>query len=39
VSEGGREMEQRFEFHEVDRAVGNVRNNSPHLIDPVAPSE
>jgi len=37
VSEGGVEMEQRVEFHEVSRAVGNVRNNSPELIEPLGP--
>jgi putative SOS response-associated peptidase YedK len=35
VSQGGAEMEQRIEFHEVDRAVGNVKNNSPAVIEPV----
>lgn len=36
VSAGGAEVAEQLEFHEVDRAVGNVRNNSPHLIEPVA---
>jgi putative SOS response-associated peptidase YedK len=35
VSQGGVEMEERMQFHEVDRAVGNVKNNSPALIEPV----
>ncbi|MGO2096610.1 MAG: SOS response-associated peptidase, partial [Candidatus Microbacterium stercoravium] len=26
---------ESFAWHEVGRAVGNVRNNSPDLIDPV----
>jgi len=36
VSYGGVEVEERVQFHEVDRAVGNVRNNTPSLIEPVA---
>ena len=35
ISHGGEEMAERVEFHVVDRAVGNVRNNSPELIQPV----
>lgn len=34
VSAGGVEMARRVQFHEVDRAVGNVRNNSPELMEP-----
>lgn len=36
VTAGGAEVAENLEFHEVDRAVGNVRNNSPELIEPVA---
>jgi putative SOS response-associated peptidase YedK len=35
VSAGGAELANTVEFHEVDRAVGNVRNNSPELVRPV----
>ena len=35
VSAGGAELAGLVEFHEVDRAVGNVRNNSPALAEPV----
>jgi putative SOS response-associated peptidase YedK len=31
-------MEPTIEYYEIDRAVGNVRNNSPELIDPVRPA-
>jgi putative SOS response-associated peptidase YedK len=31
-------MEPTVEFYEVDRAVGNVRNNSPELIEPARPA-
>lgn len=34
VSAGGAELAQAVEFHEVDRAVGNVKNNSPQLTEP-----
>lgn len=37
VSAGGVEMERRVQFHEVDRAVGNVKNNSPQLMEPLTP--
>lgn len=36
VAESGRLMADRMEFHEVDRAVGNVRNNTPELMQPLA---
>jgi putative SOS response-associated peptidase YedK len=35
ISHGGEEMAERVEFHVVDRAVGNVRNNSPALMQPI----
>ena len=35
VSLGGVEMAEEAEFYEVGRAVGNVRNNSPELMEPV----
>lgn len=35
VSAGGAEQAERMLFHEVDRAVGNVRNNSPALMEPL----
>lgn len=35
ISAGGAELEQRMEFYEVDRAVGNVRNNTPELLLPI----
>ena len=35
VSAGGADLAGLVEFHEVDRAVGNVRNNSPALAEPV----
>jgi len=34
VSYGAVEQAERVEFYEVGRAVGNVRNNSPELIEP-----
>ena len=37
IAHGGEEMAERVAFHVVDRAVGNVRNNSPALIEPVGP--
>ena len=37
ISAGAVELEQRVEFYEVDRAVGNVRNNSPLLMEPLEP--
>lgn len=36
VSLAGAAVADFAEFHEVDRAVGSVRNNSPELIAPVA---
>lgn len=39
VAAGGAELASSVEFHPVDRAVGNVRNNSPQLIEPVEPGE
>jgi putative SOS response-associated peptidase YedK len=35
VAAGGIELAHGIEFHEVDRAVGNVRNNSPQLVEPI----
>ncbi len=35
VSEGGVAKAETVEFYEVDRAVGNVRNNSPELAEPL----
>ncbi|MCU1578731.1 MAG: putative response-associated peptidase [Rhodoglobus sp.] len=35
VSAGGAELANNVEFYEVDRAVGNVKNNSPELMRPV----
>lgn len=35
ISHGGAEVANRMQFHEVDRAVGNVRNNSPALLEPL----
>jgi putative SOS response-associated peptidase YedK len=35
VVAGGGEVAERAEFHEVGTDVGNVRNNTPHLIQPV----
>jgi len=32
------EPSEMFEWFQVDRAVGNVRNQSPHLIEPVGPN-
>ena len=32
IANGGGEMAERAAFHVVDRAVGNVRNNSPELM-------
>lgn len=39
ISHGGEEVAERVQFHVVDRAVGNVRNNSPELIRPVENGE
>ena len=39
VSAGGAEQAERLEFYEVDRAVGNVRNNGPELIEPLTGAE
>ena len=36
IAHGAVEMAQRVEFHVVDRAVGNVRNNSPELMEPLS---
>jgi putative SOS response-associated peptidase YedK len=35
ISHGGEEVARRAEFHIVGSAVGNVRNNSPELMQPV----
>lgn len=35
ISHGGEEVARRAEFHVVGSAVGNVRNNSPELMEPV----
>ncbi|MDJ0335453.1 SOS response-associated peptidase [Salinibacterium sp. G-O1] len=35
ISAGGAEVAEFAEFHEVDRAVGNVRSSGPSLIEPV----
>ncbi len=35
VAACGIELAHSIEFHEVDRAVGNVRNNSPQLIEAI----
>ncbi len=35
ISARGAEQAQRMQFHEVDRSVGNVRNNSPLLTQPL----
>lgn len=32
------ESPEMLEWFQVDRAVGNVRNQSPHLIEPVGPN-
>lgn len=32
----GAEVAERVAFHAVDRTVGNVRNNGPELVEPVA---
>lgn len=37
VSEGAVDGESRMQFYAVDGAVGNVRNNSPALVEPVQP--
>jgi putative SOS response-associated peptidase YedK len=37
VSEGALELAERMQWHAVGRAVGNVRNNSPELIEPIDP--
>lgn len=36
VAEGGAEVAARMERYEVGREVGNVRNNGPQLLEPVA---
>lgn len=35
VSAGAAQLAEAVRFHEVDRAVGNVRNDSPELVEPV----
>jgi putative SOS response-associated peptidase YedK len=35
IAAGGVETERRIQFYEVDRAVGNVRNNGPELLLPI----
>ena len=35
VSQGAVEVAESVEFYEVDRAVGNVRNNFPELAEPL----
>lgn len=35
ISAGGAEIAQFLEFHEVDKAVGNVRSSGPSLIEPI----
>lgn len=35
VAAGGAELANMVEFHEVGRAVGNVKNNSPQLAEPI----
>jgi len=37
ISHGGEAVAEYAEFHIVDRAVGNVRNNSPELMRPLSP--
>lgn len=36
VSTGSLEVAEAMTFYEVDRAVGNVRNNGPQLIEPIS---
>lgn len=36
IADGGAETAERMEFYEVGREVGNVRNNGPQLLEPVA---
>jgi putative SOS response-associated peptidase YedK len=36
VSQGSLEVAEAMTFHEVDRAVGNVRNNGPQLVEPIS---
>jgi putative SOS response-associated peptidase YedK len=36
IAEGGAQTAERMELYEVGREVGNVRNNGPQLLDPVA---
>ena len=36
IAEGGAETAERMELYEVGREVGNVRNNGPELLEPVA---
>ena len=36
ISAGGTHVAEYVEFHEVDRAVGNVRSSGPSLIQPIA---
>lgn len=36
VSHGSIEQAERVEFYEVARAVGNVRNNTPELMEPMS---
>lgn len=36
ISAGGVEQAERMQFYAVSRDVGNVRNNGPQLIEPVA---
>ena len=38
VAAGGAELADAAEFYEVDRAVGNMKNNSPELAEPLYPS-
>ena len=37
IGSGGEAVAEYAQFHVVDRAVGNVRNNSPELTRPLAP--
>ncbi len=36
IADGGAETAERMELYEVGREVGNVRNNGPQLLEPVA---
>lgn len=36
IAEGGAETAERMELYEVGREVGNVKNNGPQLLEPVA---